>query len=77
MPYVKWPLASLEGELTSLSKELQEEMNIALEGLFEFRASMDCHHRELDLGMELAAHHNDAQIAEAKTCHAAAAAALQ
>ena len=47
---------SSEGELTSLSKELlqlQEEMNIALKELLEVRASMDCHCRELDLGVEL------------------------
>ena len=58
MPYIEWPLATLEGELTSLSKELlqlQEEMNTALEELLEVRASMDCCCRELDLGAELAA----------------------
>ena len=52
-------------------------MNTALEELLEFRASMDCHCRELDLGAELAVHHSDAHLTEAKTCHAAAAAALQ
>ena len=34
---------------------------------------MDCHHRELGLGAELAVCHNDAQLAKAKTCHAATA----
>ena len=80
MPYIKQPLASAGGELTSLSKELlqlQEEMNTALEELLEVRASMDCHHWNLDLGVELVAHHNDTQFTEAKTCHTAAAAALQ
>ena len=80
MPYIKWPPASLEGELTSLSKELlqlREEMNTALEELLGFRASMDCDHRELDLGVELAACHNDAQLTEAKSHCTAAAAALQ
>ena len=52
-------------------------MNTALEELLEVMASMDCHQRHLDLGVELAAHHNYAQLAEAKTCHTAAAAALQ
>ena len=54
MPHVEWPPASLEGKLTSLHKELlqvQEEINTALEELLEFRASMDCHHGELDLGV--------------------------
>ena len=76
MPYVKWPLTSSEGEPTSLSKEmlqLQEEMNTALEELLEVRASMDCCHRELYVGAELAACHNDAQLTEAKTHHTAAA----
>ena len=50
---------------------------MALEELLEVRASMDCHHRELDLGTELAACHNDAQLTKAKTHHSAAAAALQ
>ena len=80
MPYVEWSLATLEGKPTSLSKELlqlQEEMNTALEELLEVRASMDCHHRELDLGVELAACHNDTQLVKAKTCHATIAAALQ
>ena len=56
-PYIEQPLASSEGELTSLSKELlqvQEEMNIPLEELLEVRASMDYCHREQDLGAELA-----------------------
>ena len=48
-------------------------MNTALEELLEVRASMDCHCRELDLGVELAVYHNDAQLAKAKTCHIAAA----
>ena len=38
---------------------------------------MDCCHRELDLGVELAVHLNDAQVTKAKTHHAATAAALQ
>ena len=79
-PYVEWPPATSDGELTTLSKELlqlQEEMNTALQELLEFRASMDCYHRQLDLGAELAVHHNDAQLAKAKTYHAATAAALQ
>ena len=79
MYHIKWPLAISEGELTSLSKELlqlQKEMNTDLE-LLEVRASMDCHCRELDLGVELAAHHNDAQLTKAKTCHPATASALQ
>ena len=80
MPYIKWPPVSLEGEPTSLSKELlqlQEEMKTASEELLEFSASIDCQCREQDLGVELAVCHNDAQLAKAKTCHAAAAAALQ
>ena len=80
MPYVEWHPASSEGKSTSLFKELlqlQEEMNTALEELPEVRASMDCHCRELDLGAELAVCHNDSQLTKAKTCHAAAAAALQ
>ena len=79
MPYVEQSLAFLEGELTSLSKELlqlQEERNTALEELLEVRASMDCHQRELDLWAEFAAHHNDAQLAKAKTCHTVTVAAL-
>ena len=79
-PYIKQPPATLEGELTSLSKELlqlQEEMNTALEELLEVRASMDCHHMELHLAVELAVHHNDTQLAKAKTHHAATATALQ
>ena len=35
-PYIEWPLATSEGELTGLSKELlqlQEEMNTALGGV--------------------------------------------
>ena len=80
MSYIKQPLASSEGEPTSLSKELlqlQEEMNTALEELLEFRASMDCHCKELDLGAEMAVCHSNAQLTEAKVCHAATAAALQ
>ena len=76
MPYIEQTLASLEGKLTSLSKELfqlQEEMNTALEELLDVRASMDCHHRELDLGAVMVVCHNDAQLAKAKTCHAATA----
>ena len=38
---------------------------------------MDCHSRELDLGAELAAHPNDTQLTEVKTCHKATTAALQ
>ena len=53
-------------------------MNTALEEeLLEVRASMDYHFRELELGAELAAHHSDAQLTKAKTCHAAAATGLQ
>ena len=80
MPYIKWPPASSEGKLTSLSKELfhlQEEMNTDIEELLEVRASLDYCHRELDLGAELAAHHNDAQLTKAKTHHTAASTALQ
>ena len=80
IPCIKWPLASLECKPTSLSKELlqlQEVMNTALEKLLEVRASMYSCHRELDFGAELAVHHNDAQLAEAKICHAATAAVLQ
>ena len=79
MPYIKWSPATSEGKLTGLSKELlqlQEEMNTALEELLEVRASMDCHHRELDLQVELAVHHNDAQLPEAQTHHTATAATL-
>ena len=80
MPYDKQPLATSEGKLTGLSKELlqlQEEMNNALEELLEIKATMDYHHREPDIGAELAACLNDAQLAEAKTCHAATATTLQ
>ena len=80
MLHVKWPPAILEGKPTSLSKELLqlwEEMNTALEELLEFRASMDCCCRELDLGADLAACLNDAQLAEAKPHHATTAANLQ
>ena len=52
-------------------------MNTALEELLEVRASMVCCCRELDLGAELAAHHNNAQLVEAKTPHAPTAVALQ
>ena len=52
-------------------------MNIALEEFLEFRASMDWNHRQLDLGAEFAAHHNDAQPTKAKAYHKAAATALQ
>ena len=38
---------------------------------------MDCHHRELDIEVELPACHNDAQLTKARTCHGATATALQ
>ena len=50
-------------------------MNTALEELLEVRASLDCHYRELDLGVELTIFHNDAQLAKAQTCYTAAATA--
>ena len=37
---------------------------------------MDHHCRELDLGVELAAHLNDAQLTKAKACHTDTAIAL-
>ena len=80
MPYIEQPPATLEGELTDLSNELlqlQEEMNTALQELLEVRATMDYCHKELDLGAELAAHHNDTQLTNTKTCHVATATALQ
>ena len=52
-------------------------MNTALEELLEVRATMDYHRWELDLGAELAAHFNDAQLAKAKAHHAATASTLQ
>ena len=79
MPYVKLSLTTSEGKLTSLSEELlhlQEEMNTTLEELLEVRATMDYCHRELDLRAKLTACLNDAQLAEAKACHAATAATL-
>ena len=80
MPYVEQPPATLEGELSGLSKkllQLQKEMNTALEELLEVRASMDYCHWELDLGAELVVCHNDTQLTEAKRCHTAIATALQ
>ena len=79
-PNVEWPPATLEGKLSGLSKELlqlQEEMNTALEELLQVRASIDYHHRQLDLRAELAAHHNDTQPAKAKACHVATTTTLQ
>ena len=67
---IKWPLSSSEGDLTSLSKELlqlQEEMNTALGELLEVGHGLPP--QELDLGAELAACHNDAQLTKAKACH--------
>ena len=59
-------------------------MNTALKELLKARASVDCHCRELDLRVELAAHYNDVQLtkaeawhAKAKAWHADAVAALQ
>ena len=50
-------------------------MNVALEQLLTTRATMDSHHRELELNAELAMHMNEAQAAEAikeaKVSHAA------
>ena len=80
MPHIKQPLASSEGKPNGLSKELLwlwEEMNTALEELLKFRASMDCCCTKLDLGLDLAAHPNDAQLTEAKVCNTATAATLQ
>ena len=50
-------------------------MNTALEELLEVRASIDYCCRELDLGLELVACHNDAPLNKAKTCHTAIATA--
>ena len=52
-------------------------MNTVREELLEVRGSMHYCCRELDLGAELAACHNDAQLTKAKTCHTATAIALQ
>ena len=41
------------------------------------RASMDCHYRELVLGVKLAVHLNYAKLAKAKAHHATTTAALQ
>ena len=52
-------------------------MKTALEELLKVRASMDCCHRELVLGAELAVHLNDVQLTEAKACHTATTTTLQ
>ena len=60
---------------------LQQKMNMALEQLLTNRATMDFHHRELELNMELAVCLNDTQATEAikedKVHHTTAACALQ
>ena len=60
---------------------LQERMYVALEWLLTTRATMDSHHKELELNTELAMNLNETQaievIKEAEMCHATAVCILQ
>ena len=55
---------------------MQGEVNTAVEELLKVRVSMDHCSGELDLGVEMAVYLNDAQLTEAKACHAATAVVL-
>ena len=70
-------LAGLTNELL----RLQERMNAALEQLLAARATMDSHHKGLELNAEIMMCLNEAQaikaIKEAEVCHATTACILK
>ena len=67
--------------LTDELLQLQERMNVTLEQLLTTWATMDSHHKELELNTELAACLNKVQaieaIKEAEVCHTTATCILQ